>query len=384
MRTTEGKAVLDVRTSGDAELAEGLVNALSHRERTERFTHGFHTYPAGLHPDGARVLIDMFPGTSVGDPFCGGGTVLIEALAAGRRAEGIDLSPIAVRIASSRTRTPDDETLTRFRSASRRMTAIARKAEILPPKPILDAVGEWYARCALFELESLRQGLRQVDPSVREDLITVLSSVLVKVSWRQSDTSSKRQVHDRKPGTTAVLFHKKARELARRQTELREAVPPGTLSARINKADARTFRVSAPVDLIVTSPPYPGVYDYLPLQHLRAIWLGENLDPRREIGARREWRQGGREAVAAWKGDTVQWMGKAARALTPGGHLVVVVGDGLVPAGPVDARSPTEVAGREAGLKQVAVASLHRPNHARDSGRWEHVFAFRKPTSASA
>ena len=31
--------------------------------------------------------------------------------------------------------------------------------------------------------------------------------------------------------------------------------------------------------LVLTSPPYPGVYDYLPMQQLRAAWLDLDLNP---------------------------------------------------------------------------------------------------------
>jgi hypothetical protein len=86
--------------------------ALSRGGPVERYTHPFHTYPAGMHADAARDLIALFPGDSVFDPFCGGGTVLVEARAAGRRTHGSDVSPVAVRVARARTATPDDAALT--------------------------------------------------------------------------------------------------------------------------------------------------------------------------------------------------------------------------------------------------------------------------------
>ena len=49
-------------------------------EQADRVTHGFHTYPAGLNPDAARDLLALFPGDSLHDPFCGGGTVLVETI----------------------------------------------------------------------------------------------------------------------------------------------------------------------------------------------------------------------------------------------------------------------------------------------------------------
>ena len=67
-----------------------------------------------------------------------------------------------------------------------------------------------------------------------------------------------------------------------------------------------------------------------------------------------------------------------AAALEPGGHLVVVVGDGLTPSGAVDALGPTLDAGRAAGMELVARATVGRRDHAREAERLEHAVAFRR------
>jgi SAM-dependent methyltransferase len=379
MRTTTGKPRLDVILLGDRDLAEAMAEALAAEEEGDRATHGFHTYPAGLHPNAARDLLALFPGESLLDSFCGGGTVLVEGRIAGRRTVGNDLNPTAIRVARTRTATPDDETLTRMRATARRLTEVARKASALPPRHILEPVEKWYAPHVLCELEALRQGVVEAEASVRPYLETVLSSILVKVSWRKSDTSAKRVKHRRPPGTAAVLFHKKTRELARRMIDLRERVPPGTPETRLLCRDTRALKREGPFELVLTSPPYPATYDYLPMQHLRRAWLGDDSrDEERELGARRAWRTGNRKARTRWARDTREWTAAVTRCLSPGGHLVVVIGDGLTPAGEVDASAPTEAAAKAAGLSAVARASLARPDHARGAERWEHVFAFRK------
>ena len=133
---------------------------------------------------------------------------------------------------------------------------------------------------------------------------------------------------------------------------------------------------------MLTSPPYPSTYDYLPLQHLRNVWLGEDPQVDAEIGARRGFREGEGAARKRWIADTAAWTARAASALRPAGHLVVVIGDGLTPTGAVDTSEPTEEAARAAGLSAVARASVERVDHARGTGRWEHVFCFRRPAPA--
>ena len=44
------------------------------------------------------------PGDTVVDPFCGSGTVLVEAMGLGRRGIGVDASPLAIAIARARTK----------------------------------------------------------------------------------------------------------------------------------------------------------------------------------------------------------------------------------------------------------------------------------------
>jgi hypothetical protein len=159
---------------------------------------------------------------------------------------------------------------------------------------------------------------------------------------------------------------------------LRAAVPAGTPDAEIGFADAREARPWTPVALVLTSPPYPSTYDYLPMQHLRHVWLGDRPDASREIGARRLWRGGLRRAREIWRRDTDLWTRNATSALSAGGHLIVVIGDGLLPSGIVDAAQPTLDAASRAGLLLIAGASVERPEHAGLTNRREHAFAFRK------
>ena len=288
MRTTRGKPTYDRVLLGDRQLAEAMADALALEERRDRYTHGFHAYPAGLHPDAARDLVALFPGESVLDPFCGGGTVLVEAIAAGRRAVGRDLSTTALRVARARTCVGDEAFLTRVRSRARKLTAEAREATELPPHQILQGTEEWYAPYVLCELESLRRGIQESDEDLKPILWALFSTLLVKVSWRRSDTSAQRVKHHRPPGTAAILFHKKAREYGRQVASFRDAVPEGTPAADVRAGDARNIQGAGAVDLVLTSPPYPATYDYLPLQHLRRIWFGENRrEDDQEIGARR-------------------------------------------------------------------------------------------------
>lgn len=87
-----------------AELA-GFAQAVVDRKPVAGFTHNFYRYPARFSPQFARATIELFsePGDWVFDPFCGGGTTLVEALATGRNSVGMDISTLAKFIGSTKT-----------------------------------------------------------------------------------------------------------------------------------------------------------------------------------------------------------------------------------------------------------------------------------------
>ena len=87
------KAIADIAASV---LSEKTITGL---------THNFYRYPARFSPEFARAIISHFtkPKDMVYDPFMGGGTALVEARALGRRAIGTDISSLAVFITKAKT-----------------------------------------------------------------------------------------------------------------------------------------------------------------------------------------------------------------------------------------------------------------------------------------
>src|SRR5678810_1107167 len=108
MPRSPGKIFRDGLTSTATALVEALTIPQTDRETAETLTHPFHTYPARLHPATAKILVE-FIGDGAGrtqpllDPFCGSGTVLVEARANGLRTIGTDLNPLAILVARAKT-----------------------------------------------------------------------------------------------------------------------------------------------------------------------------------------------------------------------------------------------------------------------------------------
>jgi len=99
-----------------------IVEAARDSSHVSGFTHNFYKYPARFSPKFVRAVIEAFtaPGDLIVDPFMGGGTTLVEALALGRHAIGTDVSSLAVFVAQVKTTLlNDDEIKTLERWAKR-------------------------------------------------------------------------------------------------------------------------------------------------------------------------------------------------------------------------------------------------------------------------
>ena len=89
----------DTTVRGDGPIAETIGHALEidAQDDGRTLTHGFHAWPARMHPTTARRLVEASPeGGLILDPFMGSGTVAVEALVRRRPFAGRDVNPVAL------------------------------------------------------------------------------------------------------------------------------------------------------------------------------------------------------------------------------------------------------------------------------------------------
>jgi hypothetical protein len=364
-----------VELSGDPRDTDALAYALDVRseEETRAHVHGFHSYPARLHPLTARRVVERFsaPRARVLDPFCGSGTVLCEALLAGRRAAGVDANPLAIELTWLKTRgaTVDEAAALVARAIEVRSLADDRRRR---RAGATRRYGEedvaLFDPHVLLELDGLRAGLFSLESGfVRRALFLVLSSILVKVSRRPGDTARGATPRRLAAGFASALFADKAAELAERLQRYRRLLPHGAESPSIHLGDARVLPASltGQVDLVVTSPPYPGNYDYLAHHRLRLRWLG--LDARTfdqtELGARRHLSAlSERAAVARWNAEMGATLAATSRALKRDGVIALVVADSVIGRTAIYADEILRRLAPPAGLAIAASGSQIRPH----------------------
>jgi hypothetical protein len=363
--------------------------------------HGFHTYPARMHPATAARLVRAATseGAIVLDPFCGSGTVLVEAMLAGRRAVGTDLNPLAVRLAALKTARLDPATRSAIVQGARAAAGFAddrrqRRAGATRRYPPEDAAS--FDPHVLLELDSLRAAVEGMESEpVRAALELVLSAILVKLSRRASDTAtgaSARAVRRLAAGYPSRLFIRKAEELVARIAAF-EALLPADIEvppARVTLDDAARLQTvgASTVDAVVTSPPYVATYDYLEHHAMRLRWLG--LDARGfatgEMGSRRRYgRLDGRSARETWSRELAAVLRAIARVCRKGAPIALVLADSAVEGEALRADALVESVAGSAGLAVLARASQDRPHFhgptARafeDAPRAEHAIALEK------
>jgi DNA modification methylase len=358
-----------LRSDGAAASTAVLAAAFrAAREADPReLTHGFHSYPARFHPLLVRTLLraGARAGMVICDPFCGSGTTLVETLLVGGRGMGSDLNPLALELArikalaptAAHRRLPDELVTHAQRLAAESLARVKARRRTLTSGEQWDDPA-MYAPHVFRELVGLRELLDDppggaLPPLSRRALMLCFSAILIKVSRQPSETGRGTQERTIGKGLPTRLFERKAIELADRLRALHAQVPAGTPGPLVQQADARRLRhvEAGSVQLIVTSPPYLGTYDYAEHHQRRMGWLGLRAGALREneIGARRK-TQDAAQALATWQAELDAVVGEWRRVLAPGASAFVIIGDSRV--------GQTEIPGDRALREAAARASL--------------------------
>lgn len=230
-------------------------------------THGFYHYPARFSPEIARTVIALFsqPGDLVLDPFMGGGTSIIEGLSLGRQMVGVDINALAHFVTSVRT-TPlslNDEEAVRAWATEVTEDVPYPTLDVDQPGAIvnlprsvqsflagaIERVGylplprqRAFARCVLLRLGQWALDCRDFTAPRQTRLAARLLELTEEMfAGMRAFVESCREVGVPKNGISArrLLIHG-------------NAVNSQTLPA--------LERLTEPVSLVLTSPPYPSVH----------------------------------------------------------------------------------------------------------------------------
>lgn len=239
---------------------DDLRDAMADKAPAKGLGHDFYPYPARMSPAVARVLIQELssPGEVVMDPFMGGGTTVVEALAHGRRAAGVDINAIAHLLTLARTTPLSPADLSALRGwASAKLDEVVSAPgqdgwEALPHGPHLAALARaaddlhFPRRRRAAKATLLRLGQWALDrrdhPPPEADLRSKLADTVEHLARGVSQLSDRAHSHG----------------VPRRQLTAGRLVL--NRSAVGLERDPRLAHLTGAVDLVVSSPPYPAVH----------------------------------------------------------------------------------------------------------------------------
>ena len=339
-----------------AALAAGVDPELSWSERElpehrrTKHVHRLHPYLGKYVPQLVETFLlrHFTPGQRVLDPFAGSGTTLVECSTYGCPSVGVDVSAFNVLLASAKTRVRQADAVDAdLRAALGRFEAGEGTAD----GPVDPYLLEWYAPRALDELLRFRSLVD--DHPANADLLRIVLCRAARSARRTTHFDldfPKLPQHDpywcRKHRRTcaptdqaAKFLRRYALDTARRVREYQELRRP--VATEVRHGDARDIDYGAPLDGLVTSPPYPGRIDYHGQHRYAFALLGLEERVGDEIGAPAKGRS--RAAVAAYVDDVARVLANARRFLRAGAPVVIVIDDSQRLYGDVLARAGLEL-----------------------------------------
>lgn len=309
--------------------------------------NSLHWYPAAFVPQIPAILIEALskPGDLILDPFAGSGITLIEAARLDRRFIGIDINPFAVNIAMAKIQAISAESEFWF---DREIANVSSFIQVSDPYKYCQQVGidqevvKWFDIITLSELIAIYKYIRESGECNNNLLrVVIFSSILNRCcSQREHYTYITDRCFPKK------LIYRPAIKLYLEQLEL---ISRGVKEARDLFSKLHNFRWDAgkygivrhgdardiswiqdqDIDLVITSPPYLGVNDYVRSMRLTHLFFPEENTKGaiiNEIGARRKRHR--KQAFEEYVIDMKKAFAEIARVLRAHSFLCLVLGQG--------------------------------------------------------
>ena len=271
-----------------------------------KLTHYLFRYPAKFHPPVVRQLIEDYSteGERILDPFCGSGTLLVEAAVAGRHARGTDLDPVAAFVSSVKIRR---YRINHLRATTARLLAHIERYERPEQEykerqhvdlgmkeldrercrlwiPDIPQIEHWFRRYVIIDLARILNGIQssRMPESHRAFLRLCFASIIrassnadpVPVSGLEVTSYMRRRDEAGRivnPYQLLRMAVKKGLDAAEEyRRSVRKNVVISATVADATKLDGRLGKV----DVVITSPPYHNAVDYYRRHTLEMYWLG--------------------------------------------------------------------------------------------------------------
>jgi hypothetical protein len=306
------------------------------RARSRSAFSAVHFHPGRFISQLPSILISLFsdPGETILDPFCGSGTTLVEAQRLSRRSIGIDINPISVLISQAKTLPISEADTSRilrgYFSSFIRGREYSRELDA-PPAVQLK---KWYSASVAADLKWLFHNANATrDQNARILKLFCFSSILMKATRETRHWGyicDNTEPKDRPNRDVAAILEQTIEEIRLAYFERDKFDEIGSRSIPKvylgSAAHSDKFISECSVDLIVTSPPYFGVVDYVKAQRLSMEWFEYEIEPYRsqETGARSKRHR--KTASSEFEAELEAAFKASSKALKPGRLCTVVFG----------------------------------------------------------
>jgi len=240
-----------------------LIDSFQSSAPVRGLTHTFYKYPARFAPEFAREFICQFSkeGDCICDAFMGGGTAIVEAVASGRYAVGMDINPLAHFITASKT-TPlslRDQDNILFWAESVDFKAAIDNIDDYRTKNLPDEMKRIfaYAMATVNDLEYPRQRrfakcvLLKLGQWAIDYKKNIPTTIALKIQFM-------KQVNEMLEGLNEFVVTAKSNGISKNKITSRRVLYLGNVHSILQ---SKEFPVNYPKPkLILTSPPYPGVH----------------------------------------------------------------------------------------------------------------------------
>ena len=316
------------------------------------YPHNICWYPSRFVPQIPLQFIAALsePGETVYDPFCGCGTTLVETLRLGRNAVATDVSPVATFLTHVKARivagekvdlqllrdlhgfaTPEGDGLFHLREGSGSASSDRHFHENL------EELKQWYHPATLDQLLAIESAIDSLGKSLTADIAkAAFIAIVMQASGLPIDRPYTYFADNVKPKSN--VLQKDAYGLFR--LRLSRAIV-GHAGAPFHATEKMRWSCSTrdvlqvqprdigSIDLVITSPPYLGVTDYITGFRLAHLWFDFGCDiatlKQDEIGAR--WKRKRPNGLF----DYLIGINKSIRVMADcskeGGHICLVLGE---------------------------------------------------------
>jgi len=253
---------------------------------TKEYTHRLHNYPAMMIPQVAGRLIETYrkKDSVLLDPFCGSGTVLVEAKLFGLNSYGIDINPLARLLSEVKTTLIEPYLLVRIKD--KMLNNLKNIPDVIEYKtPNFHNIDFWFKKSVIKKLAIIKNEIYKIrDEEIKKFFLIVFSEVVRDVSNTRNNEFKlyrmpEEKLFDFNPDVFKIFVSKLERNILGMKMFYEKIDKRKNVQAIILDEDTRdkTSLKNESIGLVVTSPPYGDsktTVSYGQFSRLSLQWMG--------------------------------------------------------------------------------------------------------------